>query len=85
MPISPAHLDAALAHADANLEVSLQRLRDLIAIKSISTDPAYAAECRRAADWLVSDLESEGFTASARPTPGHPVVVAHGPKVGGPP
>ncbi len=84
MPLTTQQLDAALAHADANLDASLERLTALIAIKSISTDPAYAAECRRAADWLVSDLVSEGFTASARATPGHPVVVAHGPKVGGP-
>jgi len=84
MPISTAQLDAALAHADAHIGDSLERLRALIAIKSISTDPAYAAECRRAADWLVADLKSEGFEASARPTPGHPVVVAHGPKVAGP-
>ncbi|RYE08024.1 MAG: M20/M25/M40 family metallo-hydrolase [Hyphomicrobiales bacterium] len=84
MPVSPAHLDAALAYADAHIDQSLARLTDLIAIKSISTDPAYAAECRRAADWLVADLQSEGYDASARPTPGHPVVIAHGPAVDGP-
>src|SRR3569623_2671321 len=60
------------------------RQKQLIRIKSISTDPAYKAECQRAADWLVADLTSEGFSASARPTPGHPVVVAHAPKVVGP-
>ncbi|MEQ1901685.1 MAG: M20/M25/M40 family metallo-hydrolase [Devosia sp.] len=72
-----AEIDTALAYADAHLEQSLDRMRALIRIKSISTDPAYAADCRRAADWLVEDLKSEGFVASARPTPGHPVVVAH--------
>jgi acetylornithine deacetylase/succinyl-diaminopimelate desuccinylase-like protein len=35
---------------------------------------------QRAADWLVEDLRSEGFEASARKTPGHPVVVGHGPR-----
>ena len=84
MPVSSAELDAALAHADTHLPHSLERLRALVAIKSISTDPAYAAECRRAADWLVADLNSEGFSASARPTPGHPVVIAHAPEVSGP-
>ncbi len=84
MPLSKSQLDAALAHADAHIGDSLKRFTELIAIKSISTDPAYAAECRRAADWLVADLNSEGFAASARPTPGHPVVVAHAPKVVGP-
>ncbi|MBI4923645.1 MAG: M20/M25/M40 family metallo-hydrolase [Devosia nanyangense] len=84
MPLSSTQLDAALGFADAHMADSLARLRDLVAIKSISTDPAYKAECQRAADWLVADLKSEGFEASARPTPGHPVVVAHGPAVIGP-
>jgi acetylornithine deacetylase/succinyl-diaminopimelate desuccinylase-like protein len=84
MPLTTSQLEAALAHADAALPASLDRLRELIAIKSISTDPAYAAECRRAADWLVAQLSTEGFDASARPTPGHPVVIAHGPQVAGP-
>ena len=72
-----AQLDAALAHVDAHLEQSLERLKALVRIKSISTDPAYAEECRRAADWLVADLQSQGFEASARATPGHPIVVGH--------
>ncbi len=84
MPLTASQLDAALAYADDHLETSLARLTELIAIKSISTDPAYAEECRRAADWLVADLKSEGFVAAARPTPGHPVVVAKGPEVAGP-
>ena len=79
MPLTTQQLDAALAYADAHMDASLERLTALIAIKSISTDPAYAAECKLAADWLVADLKSEGFDASARPTPGHPVVIAHGP------
>jgi acetylornithine deacetylase/succinyl-diaminopimelate desuccinylase-like protein len=79
-----AELDAALAHVDAHIEESLDRLRALIRIKSISTDPAYAEECRRAADWLVADLQSQGFAASARPTPGHPIVVGHDLSADGP-
>jgi acetylornithine deacetylase/succinyl-diaminopimelate desuccinylase-like protein len=84
MALTTQQLDAALAYADAHMDASLERLTALIAIKSISTDPAYAAECKRAADWIVADLKSEGFDASARATPGHPVVVAHGPAVDGP-
>jgi acetylornithine deacetylase/succinyl-diaminopimelate desuccinylase-like protein len=84
MPLTTAQRDAALAHADAHMGESLDRLRELIAIKSISTDPAYAPECRRAADWIVHELGGQGFSASARETPGHPVVVAHGPTVAGP-
>ena len=73
-------LNAALAYADAHIDGSLKRLFELIRIKSISTDPAYAADVQSAADWLVNDLKAEGFEASARKTPGHPVVVGHGPK-----
>ena len=79
-----AQIDAALAHVDANLEQSLERLKALIRIRSISTDPAYAEDVRRAADWLVEDLRSEGFEASARTTPGHPVVVGHALQAEGP-
>ena len=49
-------LDAALAHADAHLDDSVERLKTLVAIKSISTDPAYAGDVRKAADWLAADL-----------------------------
>ena len=61
----------------SNLDRSLERLFALLRIKSISTDPAYAAECRKAAEWLVDDLTTIGFDASVRDTPGHPMVVAH--------
>ncbi|MGA1614527.1 MAG: M20/M25/M40 family metallo-hydrolase, partial [Lutimaribacter sp.] len=46
-------------------------------IRSISTDPAFKAECLQAAEWLARDLSSFGITASVRPTPGHPMVVGH--------
>jgi acetylornithine deacetylase/succinyl-diaminopimelate desuccinylase-like protein len=77
-------LAAVLDHVDTGLEQSLERLKALLRIKSISTDPAFAGECRRAAQFLVDDLVSQGFAASARPTPGHPVVVAHDQSGAGP-
>ncbi len=46
-------------------------------IESISTDPAYAAECKKAAEFIVEDLKTIGFEASVRETAGHPMVVAH--------
>jgi acetylornithine deacetylase/succinyl-diaminopimelate desuccinylase-like protein len=66
-----------LTRADDNLPKSLDRLFDLVRIQSISTDPAFKAECRKAAEWLVAELASLGFEASVRDTPGHPMVVAH--------
>jgi acetylornithine deacetylase/succinyl-diaminopimelate desuccinylase-like protein len=73
-----AALENVLAKIDANLDSSLGRLFKLLEIKSISTDPAYAADCAAAAQWLVDDLKSLGFEASLRPTPGHPMIVAQG-------
>ncbi len=71
-------LDAVLARIDATLPQALDRLMHLLRIPSISTDPAFATECARAADWLVEDLKSLGFDAASRATPGHPMVVAQG-------
>ena len=66
-----------LDRLDKNLDNSLERLFDLLKLKSISTDPAFSADCRKAAEWLVADLKTIGFSASVRDTPGHPMVVAH--------
>ncbi|AWB48409.1 hypothetical protein HYN69_07680 [Gemmobacter aquarius] len=73
-----ADLDAVLNRIDQDLPQALDRLMDLLRIPSISTDPDYKPDCARAADWLVEDLKSLGFDAASRPTPGHPMVVAHG-------
>ena len=70
-------LDAVLKTIDESLPASLERLFGLLRIESISTDPAYAPRVRAAADWLADELVGLGFDASVRPTPGHPMVVAH--------
>ncbi|PWK70657.1 dipeptidase [Aminobacter sp. AP02] len=70
-------LAPVLDRLDKNLDQSLERLFGLLRIKSISTDPAFAGDCRKAAEWLVKDLRTIGFDASVRDTPGHPMVVAH--------
>ena len=67
----------ALAAADKGLETSLERLFDFLRIPSISTDAAYQDACEKAARWLVVELTALGFEASARKTPGRPMVVAH--------
>ena len=69
-------LSPVLDRLDADLDKSLARLFDFVRIKSISTDPAYAGDCRKAAEWLMADLKTIGFEASVRDTPGHPMVVA---------
>ena len=70
-------LDDILSRIDADLPQATERLLDLLRIPSISTDPAYKADCEKAADWLVEDLRSLGVPAEKRVTPGHPMVVGH--------
>ncbi|MEL7165766.1 MAG: M20/M25/M40 family metallo-hydrolase, partial [Pseudomonadota bacterium] len=70
-------LDAVLSRIDTDLPQATERLLALLRIPSISTDPAFAADCDTAADWLVADLQSLGIDARKRPTPGHPMVVGH--------
>lgn len=70
-----ARLDSVLAQIDADIDQATARLCDLLRIPSISTDPAYADDCLRAADWLVDDLKALGFDAARHATPGHPMVV----------
>jgi acetylornithine deacetylase/succinyl-diaminopimelate desuccinylase-like protein len=77
-------LHPVLARLDADREGALARLMEWLRIPSISTDSAYKADSARAADWLVRDLVELGFSASARPTPGHPIVLGHRPKKGAP-
>ncbi|HEY2138059.1 MAG TPA: M20/M25/M40 family metallo-hydrolase, partial [Xanthobacteraceae bacterium] len=69
-------LDRVLAHIDAGLDQSLDRLFKYLRIKSISTDPAYKDDCRAAAEHLAGELRSLDFAAQVRPTAGHPVVLA---------
>ncbi len=70
-------LDAVLARIDADLPKSLDRLFDLVRLKSISADPAFFGEVRAAGEWCVRELSALGFEASLRETPGQPMVVAH--------
>jgi acetylornithine deacetylase/succinyl-diaminopimelate desuccinylase-like protein len=70
-------LDAVLRKIDEDLPAGIDRLFSLLAIESISTDPAHAARVRYAAEWLSDELSGLGFDAAVRPTPGHPMVVAH--------
>jgi acetylornithine deacetylase/succinyl-diaminopimelate desuccinylase-like protein len=70
-------IDKVLARIDADLDASLDRLFDLLKIQSISTDPAFTAPCREAADWLSRELNDIGIEASVRDTDGHPMVVGH--------
>jgi acetylornithine deacetylase/succinyl-diaminopimelate desuccinylase-like protein len=69
-------LDKVLAHIDADLDNSLDRLFRFLSIKSISTDPAFAQDCRDAATSLAADLVTLDMAAEVHPTDGHPIVFA---------
>lgn len=75
--------DRVLDELDNQFDQAVNRLKDLLSIPSIGTDPAFQAETERAAQWLVDDLRSIGFEADLRKTPGQPAVVAHHPGPGG--
>ena len=70
-------LEKVLAHIDGDFDNAIERLFATLRLKSISTDPAYAAECRACAEWHAKDLVDIGFAAAVRDTPGHPMVVGH--------
>jgi acetylornithine deacetylase/succinyl-diaminopimelate desuccinylase-like protein len=71
-----AQLQPVLDRIDADFDNSLERLFALLRIKSISADPAFAGDCKAAADHLAADIATLGFTAEVRPTAGHPAIVA---------
>jgi acetylornithine deacetylase/succinyl-diaminopimelate desuccinylase-like protein len=78
----PFPVEPVLAHLDRDFDQATARLCDLLSIPSISTDPAYRADVRRAAQWLADDLGRLGFSADVHDTTGHPMVVAHHPGPG---
>ena len=68
-------LQPVLDHIDGDSDEALKRLFALLRIKSISADPAFADDCKKAADHLAADIATLGFTTDVRPTKGHPAIV----------
>jgi acetylornithine deacetylase/succinyl-diaminopimelate desuccinylase-like protein len=64
-------------YLEANRARLVDELTAFARIPSVSTDPAYRGEVRRAADWVAERLRAAGLTAvRVHPTQGHPVVTA---------
>ena len=70
-----AQLQSVLDHIDGDFDNSLQRLFALLRIKSISADPAFAGDCKAAAEHLAKDIASLGVATEVRATAGHPAIV----------
>ncbi|MCE9618656.1 MAG: dipeptidase [Planctomycetes bacterium] len=76
---TPGQLDSVLARTDANQPAGLARLTDFLRIPSVSTDPAFAKEVRRAGQWASDMLKECGFESRLVDTHGHPMVLAKHP------
>ncbi len=74
MPTTDAALDA---HLDQTRDARLESYKTFLRIPSISAIPAYADDCRRAAEWLAAALTEAGVEhAEVIETGGHPIVYA---------
>lgn len=69
-------IDAVLRQLDADHPRAIDRLKDFLAIPSVSTDPAFAPHAARAARWVADSLRDAGLDAAVYSTPGHPIVLA---------
>ncbi|MBX3424956.1 MAG: dipeptidase [Pirellulales bacterium] len=74
-----------LAYIEKHRERFEQDLFELLRIPSVSADPAFAGDVRRAAEWVAGHLRGFGLAAEVISTPGHPVVYAETPPVPGAP
>ena len=71
---------AVLETLASNDRSSIDRLIDWLKIPSISTDPSYSGDVRRAAEWAAAQLREVGFSVEIRETTnpkgaGHPIVM----------
>ncbi len=66
-------------------DVALNQFLDFLRFGSISTDSKYKEQVLACADWLRLKLISIGLAAVQHETPGHPIIIAHGPKKEGRP
>lgn len=71
------HRNMALAYVQENQKEFLARMKKLISIPSVSTDPERKGDIQKAAEWLKAELDALGMTrVEIFPTPRHPIVYA---------
>ena len=70
-------MDALTQYLEQHQDAFLDRLKAVLRIPSISTDPAHVADCARCAEHIAQDLKHAGMTrVEVIKTSGHPVVYA---------
>ena len=72
-----ARLDPVLEYAESDFGNAVSRYLAFLRIPSISTDPAYKHEVRRAGKYLEDEFQSLGFEATLHETAGHPILLAY--------
>lgn len=70
-------LAPVLDYAARDFENAVSRYLEFLRIPSVSTDPAYKDDVRRAGLWLKEQLVPLGFETELHDTPGHPILLAH--------
>ena len=54
-------LQSSIDYAQAHTDAFIEQYKDFLRIPSIGADPAYRADVRRAADWIVTEMERIGI------------------------
>ena len=71
------HRQKALEYIKDHQGKALDKMKELISIPSVSTDPEWAGEIKKAAQWLKDELTTLGMEkVEIYPTPRHPIVYA---------
>ncbi len=78
-------MQEVLGYAEKNRERFQADLFEWLGMASVSTDPAFASEVRRAADWLVTRMQNLGLKTRLVTTRKHPIVIAETEPVPGTP
>lgn len=79
-------IDKTVAYINKHADENLERLKELLRIPSVSTDPAHKSDMRVCAEWVLKVFTDCGIEGEIVETSGHPCVIADtGPVDGGGP
>ncbi|MBN1851650.1 MAG: dipeptidase [Pirellulales bacterium] len=78
-------MTAFTKYCDSNRDTFETKLFDLLKIPSVSTDPQHRSDVRRAAEWVLGQLQALALKTELIEGDGHPIVYAESPPVEGAP